>query len=279
MKNIILLTVLVIILSTSLVFGQEATINAVCIQGLKNGTTDTLIAGSQIIIDLIYTNGYDCRQNINNLFKLSSPDSATWSNIDFDCYYKPGMELMTFESFIWNPPLYPWVGISPDYFLTYYSTVFGPGWVTGPTYGYTGPMPWSYPTFYLTFYLDQDQAGKHLVLDSMTGTGSNWVWSQLACGNGITLNIHPDWGGPYEFYIKESCCSGTVGNADCSELEEPDMSDFVRVIDYLYISHKPLCCPEEADFDGSGDPEPDISDLTYLWRHLYIDHPALPDCQ
>jgi|GEM_PF-7053132 len=78
------------------------------------------------------------------------------------------------------------------------------------------------------------------------------------------------------------CCTGKTGNANCSEEDQPDISDITRLIDYLYISHNPLCCYGEANVDGSGiDPsseEPDISDITYLIDHLYLSHKALPDC-
>ncbi len=73
------------------------------------------------------------------------------------------------------------------------------------------------------------------------------------------------------------CCVGTVGNADCSENEDPDISDITRLIDYLYLSHAPLCCLEEADADASGG-EPDISDITSLIDFLYLTHTPLADC-
>ena len=73
------------------------------------------------------------------------------------------------------------------------------------------------------------------------------------------------------------CCIGYRGNADCSESEIPDISDITRLIDYLYISHAPLCCPEEADADASGG-EPDISDITRLIDYLYISHEPLAPC-
>ncbi|MDD5427306.1 MAG: SBBP repeat-containing protein, partial [candidate division Zixibacteria bacterium] len=76
----------------------------------------------------------------------------------------------------------------------------------------------------------------------------------------------------------ETCCVGTTGNADCSMIDEPDISDITRLIDYLYISHTPLCCPEEADVNASGGPDPDISDITRLIDYLYLSHTPLPDC-
>jgi len=76
---------------------------------------------------------------------------------------------------------------------------------------------------------------------------------------------------------ESGCCVGFTGNVDCSELEEPDISDITRLIDYLYLSHAELCCPEEADADMSGG-EPDISDITRLIDYLYISHGPLALC-
>ncbi|MFZ5981647.1 MAG: S8 family serine peptidase [Candidatus Zixiibacteriota bacterium] len=72
------------------------------------------------------------------------------------------------------------------------------------------------------------------------------------------------------------CCTGFTGNVNCSG-GNPDISDITRLIDYLYLSHAPLCCLEEADVNISGG-EPDISDITRLIDFLYISHAALPDC-
>ncbi|MBN1212789.1 MAG: SBBP repeat-containing protein [candidate division Zixibacteria bacterium] len=73
------------------------------------------------------------------------------------------------------------------------------------------------------------------------------------------------------------CCVDYTGNANCSMEEEPDISDITRLIDYLYISHVELCCPEEADANGSGG-EPDISDITRLIDYLYLTHTPLVSC-
>ena len=75
-----------------------------------------------------------------------------------------------------------------------------------------------------------------------------------------------------------ACCVGFTGNVNCSEDEIPDISDITRLIDYLYISHLELCCPEEADINASGDPEPDITDITRLIDYLYLSQEPLPDC-
>ena len=77
--------------------------------------------------------------------------------------------------------------------------------------------------------------------------------------------------------IELSCCAGTVGNVNCSEEDNPDISDITRLIDFLYLSHDPLCCTEEADANAS-DGEPDISDITRLIDFLYLSHDPLADC-
>ncbi|MBN1211313.1 MAG: thrombospondin type 3 repeat-containing protein [candidate division Zixibacteria bacterium] len=74
------------------------------------------------------------------------------------------------------------------------------------------------------------------------------------------------------------CCIGSAGNTDCSEDEVPDISDITRLIDYLYLTHAPLCCPNEADCNGSGGEEPDISDITALINYLYTEHLPLATC-
>ena len=73
------------------------------------------------------------------------------------------------------------------------------------------------------------------------------------------------------------CCVGPRGNVDCSKEDEPDISDITRLIDYLYLSHEVLCCPNEADCDTSGS-EPDISDITRLIDYLYLSHEPLAEC-
>lgn len=74
-----------------------------------------------------------------------------------------------------------------------------------------------------------------------------------------------------------TCCLDFTGNVDCSPIEIPDISDITRLIDYLYISHSPLCCRTEADADGSGG-QPDISDITRLIDFLYLSHDPLSSC-
>ena len=75
--------------------------------------------------------------------------------------------------------------------------------------------------------------------------------------------------------VAYECRLWYCGDINCSDTETPDISDIVRLIDYLYLSKDPLCNPvEAADVNGSGG-EPDVSDITHLIGHLYIDERPL----
>lgn len=74
------------------------------------------------------------------------------------------------------------------------------------------------------------------------------------------------------------CCHGNVGNVDCDPQNGIDISDLTRMIDYLYISFAPLCCPPSANFDRSLDGNIDISDLAMLIDWLYISFTAPLPC-
>ncbi|MBN1212181.1 MAG: Ig-like domain-containing protein, partial [candidate division Zixibacteria bacterium] len=99
-----------------------------------------------------------------------------------------------------------------------------------------------------------------------------YLSENISSTGGITL------GQNFTFeFTTGSCCVDLTGNTDCSEIEEPDISDITRLIDFLYLSHDPLCCLPEADVNGSGG-GPDISDITYLIDHLYLSHKTLKEC-
>ena len=93
------------------------------------------------------------------------------------------------------------------------------------------------------------------------------------------VHVRDEWGnktGLYELTLV-GCCDGFTGDVDCSGEDIPDMPDITRLIDYLYISHRPLCCKAEADVNGTGG-EPDITDITRLIDFLYITHQPLTPC-
>jgi len=76
-----------------------------------------------------------------------------------------------------------------------------------------------------------------------------------------------------------SCCVGLTGNVDCSIDDVSNMSDITALIDYLFISSTPLCCPSEGNTDGSLDGVADISDLTVLIDYLFITLVPTAACQ
>ena len=75
----------------------------------------------------------------------------------------------------------------------------------------------------------------------------------------------------------DCCCMGFRGNVNCSIDEQPDISDITFLISSLYLDGPAICCPYEADCNGSGE-EADISDITALINHLYLDKTPLPVC-
>lgn len=89
---------------------------------------------------------------------------------------------------------------------------------------------------------------------------------------GVTTSLSP-------FALVEHCCSGMLGNVDCSHDGRIDISDLTRLIDYLYISFTPLCCSAGANVDGSPDNNIDISDLSALVDYLYISFTPPTTCQ
>ncbi|MBI5266313.1 MAG: thrombospondin type 3 repeat-containing protein, partial [candidate division Zixibacteria bacterium] len=72
------------------------------------------------------------------------------------------------------------------------------------------------------------------------------------------------------------CCVAATGNVDCDPGDNVDISDLSALIDNLFISFTPLCCPNEANTDGSGGT--DISDLSALIDNLFISFTPLKNC-
>jgi hypothetical protein len=72
------------------------------------------------------------------------------------------------------------------------------------------------------------------------------------------------------------CCIGISGNVDCDLANGVDISDLSALIDNLYITLSPLCCPSEANMDGEG--SVDISDLSALIDYLYISFTPVKNC-
>ncbi|MFZ5980719.1 MAG: hypothetical protein ACOYVF_08815 [Candidatus Zixiibacteriota bacterium] len=98
-------------------------------------------------------------------------------------------------------------------------------------------------------------------LETILNEGNSWLSNNI-------MNLKTDF---------SSCCEGETGDVNCTG-GDPDIADITRLIDFLYLSKRGLCCVEEADVDASGG-EPDISDITRLIDYLYITHTSLPFCR
>jgi hypothetical protein len=75
-----------------------------------------------------------------------------------------------------------------------------------------------------------------------------------------------------------SCCQDTTGNVDCDPDDLVTLGDLSVLIDYLFITMAPLCCPEEANMDLSADGLVTMGDLTLLIDHLFQSLAPLPLC-
>jgi hypothetical protein len=106
------------------------------------------------------------------------------------------------------------------------------------------------------------------------GTSTNFALSgsvgQTAIGPGTSVSFKNNSGFWQNFSSGGGCCVGVTGNIDCDLGSGIDISDLTRLVDFLYISLSPLCCPEEANVDGDPGMGIDISDLTRLIDYLYI---------
>ncbi len=72
------------------------------------------------------------------------------------------------------------------------------------------------------------------------------------------------------------CCVGLTGNVDCDPGNGVDISDLIALVDNLYVTFTPLCCPKEANTDGEG--SIDISDLAALVDFLYVSFTPVKSC-
>lgn len=72
------------------------------------------------------------------------------------------------------------------------------------------------------------------------------------------------------------CCVGMRGNVDCSPGDGVDITDVQVMVDHLFGTLAPLCCPDEGDTDGST--VVDITDLQYLINNQFLTLTPLPAC-
>jgi hypothetical protein len=122
------------------------------------------------------------------------------------------------------------------------------------------------------------------------GPGSKCTAPQVCClPNGQCIFVDPLCCDEYQGRLRPTaqsctipkvcCCMGITGNVDCDPANGIDISDLAAMIDYLYISFTPLCCPDEANTDGDAVGGIDISDLAALIDYLYISFTPVANCR
>lgn len=79
------------------------------------------------------------------------------------------------------------------------------------------------------------------------------------------------------------CCSvvpgGFTGNTDCDPLGKRSLSDVTRLIDFVYLSKQPLCCPSSGNVDGDPEGKCKLSDIMRLIDHVYLSKQETAPCQ
>lgn len=86
------------------------------------------------------------------------------------------------------------------------------------------------------------------------------------------------------------CCGspgGMTGNVSwendvthfrCDLTGKANLADITRLIDFVYISHEPLCCRENGNVDGDIDSKINLADITRLIDHVYISKQETAPC-
>jgi hypothetical protein len=79
-----------------------------------------------------------------------------------------------------------------------------------------------------------------------------------------------------------SCCGlytgGHTGNTNCDPAGNLDLVDITTLIDHVYLSKKPLCCPENGDINANG-LGPDLADIARLIDAVYLSKKPTEPCQ
>jgi DNA-binding beta-propeller fold protein YncE len=78
------------------------------------------------------------------------------------------------------------------------------------------------------------------------------------------------------------CCGLPIGNytgnTDCSTDGKVNLSDITKLIDAVYVSKVPLCCPQSGNTDGSLGGAVNLSDITKVIDHVYVSKQELAEC-
>ncbi|MFZ5980848.1 MAG: hypothetical protein ACOYVF_09485 [Candidatus Zixiibacteriota bacterium] len=231
--------------------------------------SDTILTCTDVEIAFKYTCDYSCHLLTSVGFLIYTDDGGTWwelegEAIESDPFYDGVDEIFVSHLLGANDgPPSDTVGLATV-------AIFNTGWVT----------PDVATPFKIKFY-SGNTGGSHIKIDVIQYTGYEMLWQTFGtpCDDYEGIAIVPEWSGPYEFTLLELPCLYQRGDVNCSG-GDPDIADITRLIDYLYLSHNPICCIDEADVNGSGG-EPDMADITRLIDYLYLSREPLetmPGC-
>ncbi|MCP4684408.1 MAG: hypothetical protein GY867_03070 [bacterium] len=96
-----------------------------------------------------------------------------------------------------------------------------------------------------------------------------------------TIDERDNWSGISNIAMTtapDDRCQGSVGNVNCGSDGIIDISDVATIVDHLFLSLRPLCCPGEADISLDGGNVVDISDISALIYYLFIGATETPAC-
>ena len=84
--------------------------------------------------------------------------------------------------------------------------------------------------------------------------------------------------------VGDACCCGRftggfTGNVDCDPGGNRNLADITRLIDHVYISHSPICCPSNGNVDGDPSGDVNLGDITRLIDLVYIGKAQPAACQ
>lgn len=134
----------------------------------------------------------------------------------------------------------------------------------------------------VTVQLSRDSGGTwETLVSNKSGTSLSWLATPQATSQAMIRVFDTQVPSRVDvcdnvFTLWSACCVGSTGNIDCDPSDGIDISDLSTLIDYLYITFTPLCCPNEGNTDGQ--PGIDISDLSALIDYLYVSFTLPAQC-
>ena len=84
--------------------------------------------------------------------------------------------------------------------------------------------------------------------------------------------------------VGDACCCGLytggyTGNVNCDPYGTRNLQDITRLIDHIYLSHEPLCCPANGNTNGDPEGQLNLMDITRLIGYIYVSHTETATCQ